>query len=316
MEEILEMKLSNVGIIFVLVFLCIVVGMDAKEQTLVGITNQKIKLDQQLDNAVDDAMSVLIEMNSKNKIIINHEKSVRLFYKSLESNLGILDNKLKRDILRVYIPFVLITTTDGFYINYNRIEDGVFINTWTEKIPYVSKENGIVYKFFAGEEKENICVLENNKIYRGKWNELGISYPERITKDFEQYRRNAIIKCITDKMQYYINQNNYIAKEFGISYSFYLPNIKSDDWNRTIDDISFFTIFQGYPYGNMTYNRYTVSGARTHKEDMLYVQYDKSMGKKLYHRYECEKLKDFSNGYFTKKQCAKEGAFSCPYCKP
>ena len=312
------MKLSNIGIIFFIIFLCIMVRVDVKEKVLVALTNQKIQIDNQLDNAVDDAMSVLVEFDSKNNTKINHKKSVDMFYKSLEANFGVLDDKTKRELLKVYVPVILITTNDGFYINYNRLDNGVLVNTWTEKFPYIKKEDK-VYRFYAGEERENISIVENKTTQKGKWDELGLEYPERMRKDFDQYRRDVIIDCITEKMQYYMDQNNYIAKNYGIAYTFRLPNIEKDDWKRTIDDISFMVLFQGYQYGTystMRYNRYTVAGARTHKEDMYYIQYDQSSGRNLYHRYNCDKVTDFSQGFFTKRQCAVEGAFACPHCKP
>ena len=97
------MKLSNIGIFFVIVFLCLIVGVDTKEQLLVAITNQKLKIDQQIDNAVDDSIYDLVEFDSTDVINLNKESAVEQFYQSLAANMGILDNKAKRNLLKIYI---------------------------------------------------------------------------------------------------------------------------------------------------------------------------------------------------------------------
>ena len=118
-------------------------------------------------------------------------------------------------------------------------------------------------------------------------------------------------------MKLYINKHNHIASQYGITYTFALPTISDDDWNRTIDDISMMILFQGYQYGTsrtMVYNRYTISGARLRKSQLFYIQ--EYNGKKYYHTEDCELLTDKSDVYKTKEECAKEGAFECPICKP
>lgn len=314
------MKLSNIGIIFVIVFLCLIVGVDTKEQLLVAITNQKLKIDQQIDNAVDDSISSLVEFDSTDVINLNKESAVEQFYKSLAANMGVLDNKTKRDLLKVYVPVILVTDLDGFYINYNVADkEGILRNVWTEKMPYSIEENGVVYSFFLGEQRDYIRILDNGTMKEGTWQELKNEYPNsELLKHFDEYRRKVIINSIEEKMKFYINQHNRIASQYGITYNFSLPTISDDDWKRTIDDISMMVMFQGYQYGTsrtMVYNRYTIGGARVSKQNMYYIQ-QSTDGRKYYHKEDCELLTDKSDVYTTKKEAAQQGAFACPICKP
>ena len=313
------MKLSNIGIIFVIVFLCLIVGVDTKEQLLVAITNQKLKIDQQIDNAVDDSISNLVEFDSTDVINLNKESAVEQFYQSLAANMGVLENKIKREFLKVYVPVILVTDLDGFFINYNVADDeGILRNVWTEKMPYSIEENGVVYSFLLGDQKDYIRILDSGTIKEGTWQDLKNEYPNsELFKNFDEYRRKVIINCITEKMRFYINKHNRIASQYGITYNFSLPTISDDDWKRTIDDISMMVMFQGYQYGTsrtMVYNRYTIGGARVRKQNMYYIQ--EVDGKKYYHKENCGLLTDKSDVYTTKKEVAQQGAFACPICNP
>lgn len=247
---------------------------DAKEVTFTSLIYEKVKLDNTIDTAIDDTMSVLIEQDSKNSIILNREKAIAIFYQSIQNNLGLQDDKVKRELLKVYFPIIVVIDIDGFYIQYHKIEqqgeEMILRACWTEKFPYVDIQDNVVYQFSIGNEKNNLCVVDNNVVYNGTIAELEtqVILPEKMKDNFEQYRRNVIIHCLKEKMQYFIDEHNEIAKKFNIAYNFYLPNIENDDWIRTIDDISMMTFFQGYPYETsqtMIYNRYTISGARINK---------------------------------------------------
>lgn len=315
------MKPSTFGILFATIMLCIILPTNLKEQTLTGITNQKIKLDQQLDNATDDALYSLIENDNTNTTKLNKEIALEYFFRSLTANLGMADNKEKRELLEIYVPVVLVTDLDGFYLSYSEIveENGTKLlkNIWTEKMPYYYEDEKAVYSFFLGDQKNYINVYDktDKKVYTGAYKDIQEEFSSTIFEHFDEYRRKAIISCLTEKMNIYINQHNRIASEFGITYHFALPVIPDTDWDRTIDDVSMFILFQGYPF-NVTdvYNRYIIGGARVNKRDLYYIK--EQEGKKYYHKFDCSTLQTHEDGYMNKKDCAKEGAFACPICKP
>jgi hypothetical protein len=82
-----------------------------------------------------------------------------------------------------------------------------------------------------------------------------------------------------------------------------------------------FVLFQGYPYnvGNLdTYNRYAFGGARIKKMTQYYITTGGS-GLKYYHKSSCEHLINVLDQeviYFTREECALNGAFPCPDCNP
>ena len=125
-------------------------------------------------------------------------------------------------------------------------------------------------------------------------------------------------------MEYYINQHNKIARQYGISYKFSLPFISEDDWARTINDISLFSVFQGYPYVSTNpklgfLNIYAIGGARIVKPDAYYITEEN--GKKLYHLSLCKKVINAapevkSQVYGSRQECALQGAYPCPDCRP
>lgn len=321
------MKPSAFGIIFAAILVCIILPTNLKARTLTGITNQKIKLDQQFDNAADDAMYNFVETDNTNQMQINKETTREQFFKSLAANLGILDNKEKRELLNVYVPIILITDLDGFYLNYSELTkdqrgEQALRPMWTEKIPFSYEDEKAVYSFFLGDQKDYIRIYDKteNKTYEGFYQDIQEEFNSPIFVHFDEYRRKAIISCMMEKMNVYINNHNKIAEQFGITYNFTLPVIPDTEWDRTIDDISLFLLFQGYPYGANTgsvYNRYVISGARINrknKQNLFYIE--EQEGKKLYHKFGCSMLKGEEKAYFRKKECVKEGALACQVCKP
>jgi hypothetical protein len=191
---------------------------------------------------------------------------------------------------------------------------------WTEKIVYTYEENNLIFRFTLG-DYVYIYDVQANKRYEGIYSELKNLYPNSCLSDhgiFEQIRRKAIINEIEKYMMEYINKHNQIAQSYGITYQFSLPQIDKTDWYRTIDDISMLVLFQGYPYGISGvdfYNRYAFGGARITKNRIYYVARDNS-GKLYYHKESCPNLNVFDEVYFTKEECALEGAFPCPECNP
>lgn len=375
------MRLSNFGIVFIMILIVIIVGVDNKEAVYTALVKQNVKINNAIDSAVDDAMEILVEGSDVKNIKMNKESASKLFYIGLKTNLDVLDDSM----LKVHTPVLLVTTEDGFFINYNKFEDGVLKRVWTRKFPYCMRDGDITYQFFTGDSREKIkVILHNNKgigsshddtenvkneednddgdlpqddndgfgnnsneswdsesnkgndltgvdgiegdgdieiladgnVLEGDFSKISnlINISTKIKTNFDRIRRDIVTNEIKEKMSYYIQNNNYIAKEFGISYNFFLPNIKDDDWVRSIDDVSLFVLFQGYPYGKERFNRYSVAGARVYKEACYYL--GNESGKKYYHRYSCSRLSSHNNAIRDKKECARKGYFSCPVCNP
>ncbi len=317
------MKLANLIIIFFIIEVTFFTILDVRVNNLTAIINKKTEYNKALDSSVDDGVIDLVEVDSKRNLILNKDAAVDQFYISLYANFGVIGNSRLEENLKGYIPIILVTDTDGFYIYYSdtyEFNGGNLIGQkWSEKIPYTYEEDNLIYKFTLG-TYVSIYDKSTNQIQEGDYRDLKMVFPDSFLTHDENYdaiRRNAIIGAIEKSMNYYINQYNNIAYQFGITYQFWLPQIDKTDWYRTVDDISMLVIFQGYPYnaaGLDTYNRYALGGARIRKSNIYYITEENEQ--KYYHKAECTHVNGNGMVYYTKEECALEGAFPCQDCKP
>ena len=124
-----------------------------------------------------------------------------------------------------------------------------------------------------------------------------------------------------ERLSYYVNRHNAIAAYYGESFTFSLPLSSSSDVARSIEDVSFISFFQGYPYGRGTddvYSNFEISGARITKSLGYYVRLGKQNGQTFmyYHKPNCTYGEGENYWYSTREECALQGAMPCPHCKP
>lgn len=330
MEGRFEMKITNLAIIFVLIILSFVSYIDARVNHIVFIAEKKVEYNKAVDSAIDDAVTFLVEIDRNKEIILNRNEAVNKFFSSLYANFGIISNPTKQKMMNYYIPIIAVTDVDGFFILYTdtvyRNGTREIVKRWTEKIPYSYEDGGLVLQFSTGDYVK-VYDRYNDKVVEGIYTDLAQTYTNSIMNDnhannkeikFHDRRVLTIIKKIEEHMIYYINIHNKIAQSFGITYNFNLPAIDNDDWGRSIDGIGFIALFQGYPYGTRLtdiYSRFAFGASRLKKGNAYYIQkyYD---GKLYYHRNNCNRLTVMELPYFSKKECALEGAYACEICIP
>ncbi|WOO36117.1 hypothetical protein R2R35_20305 [Anaerocolumna sp. AGMB13020] len=318
------MKLSDLCLVFFVVEIIVFTVLDIRFEQLEAMAEITNAYNTALDNAVDDGCFYLVEVDSSRNLYTNKEAAVEQFFSSLYANLGVMGQSFQEEKLSRYIPVILVTDRDGFYIYYTAaiLSGGEkrLDKRWSEKLHYVYEDDRYVIKFTLGNE---IILFEKEsmEIWEGEYRDIRelteCSFLEE-EEVFETIRRKTIIQSISKNMNLYINYYNSIASDFGITYEFWLPEIDRTDWDRTIDDVSLFVLFQGYPYDAAaldTYNRYVFGGARIAKSKVYYINV--KLEKKFYHSENCEEvLIDKGIPYYTKEECAKEGAFPCNKCIP
>lgn len=317
------MNWTKFGIIFSTICMGIFLISDINIYQLNALNLQQKHYNQVLDRAVDDGVANLVEVSTNNELILSKEKAINQFYYSLFSNFGVLGNSLEEEKLRNHIPIILVTDEDGFFIQYSEeytIDDeSILVKRWSEKLPYVFKEDNLIYQFTLSSYLK-IYNINTNEVVEGYVSDLKDLYPDSIMNDsnFDTVRRNSIISSIEKQMNYYINQYNNIAGNFDITYRFWVPAIEKTDWHRTIDDRSLLVLFQGYPYRNSgigTFNRYSFGGSRL-KKSKIYVVTEEQ-GIKYYHRTDCiHNDSEVLAMYYSREECAAEGAFPCLLCNP
>lgn len=263
------MKFTDIGILFSIVFLCFLVVQDSKVRDLAAIQKVQLQYNTAFDGAVQDALYQMVEVDSGRSIVLNKKEVLKKFFHSLWINMGIMEENQKKRKMLLYTPVLSLVEERKFTIFYYDVD---------KEGNYCYQEKEFLYRY---QEKEmtiyftlsDYIFLEdkNGTIIEGKYedikNEIEIelfSSQER----FEQVRRNTIITLLQDRIQFYLNKHNKIARQYGITYEFALPFIEKEEWYRTIDNISLLAFFQGYPYGNKQtgfYNRVAIGGARVLK---------------------------------------------------
>ncbi len=318
------MKWSNFAILFAALDIVLILILGIRTDNLSAITLKQIEYNKALDSAVDDGTVNLVELGENKNLVLNKDRAVNQFYNSLFSNFGVLGNSTNENRLKEHVPIILVTDNDGFYLLYsesfNTGQDDILVQRWSEKIPYAYQEGNLIIHFTL-EDYITVYDISSNQIAEGTVTDLKEIYPDTFMADndeFDTVRRNAIISTIEKYMNYYINRYNRIAYQFGITYQFWLPQIDKTDWNRTIDDRSMLVIFQGYPYNvgyADTYNRYSFGGARIKKSNTYFIT--EEHGIKYYHKSNCIHASNSTGEtYYSKEECAQEGAFPCQDCRP
>lgn len=314
------MKWTNLAIVFFLIELSLFIILDMRVYNLTAIINQKVEYNKALDSAIDDSVINLVEVDRQRNLILNKEKAAEQFYQALYANFGIMGNPSLESKLKGYVPVILVTDEDGFYLfyfdTYKSGEETIITQRWSEKQPYAYEISNYIINFTLD---TYLTVYDKNthQLYEGEYKDLEDMFHNTLLAEEETFhivRRNTIISAIEEKMNEYINKYNNIAKQFGITYQFWLPKIDKTDWYRTIDDISMLVLFQGYPYhfaSTDTYNRYAIGGARIKKSRVYYIT--EESGRKLYHKSDCVHLSNITDitAFFTHEECALEGAYPC-----
>lgn len=332
------MKLSHYVFIFFIVFVPMAILLDVQVERYSRSTLERVKLDDNIDQAVDAAMQDLIDLDDSDATTIDKDAAIESLWNSLYASFGILSNSVAKEEIKVYVPVVLLTTNDGFYVNYSKVVDGKVKRVWSAKYPY-SFSSKVVYK--SKEYKYNVTFTLDDYmyvsvdtlpgVYYGKRSDLIERYPAlqypllyRVWRntfmynpaEFNAVKQEVIADSITSVMEDYLNQHNAIAAAYGISYNFRLTSAIKDSMQRAISDTSLLMVWQGYPVGIGTddvYNKVSVAGTRTYKS--MKYSLGSINGVNYYHKSSC-KHGNTSRNFTSKVSAASTGALPCPYCNP
>lgn len=272
------MKLLDYSILFTIFSLVLLLPISIAEQEILTYSRYEMQYHGRMDNAIDDGLFSMVERDDVQTVVINREEYVKNFYESFFGNFGIADDEYAKQRMRKHLPFIGIVEQNRvsfFYQNPVKINETVeFLDTWTDYIPYEYEEGGYRYHFSVGSGKDMIVIYLPSKgewIEGTRW-ELAKQDTELLwlTKDevFEQIRRNTVISVLKREMERVVKENSLLAKQYGLEYEVYLPEVEKQDWCRTLDDIGMIVLFQGYPIKatvGKTYTRFVYSGARTYK---------------------------------------------------
>ncbi len=248
---------------------------------------EKEKIEQALVKAVENTGMVY-----KKYITATEEKRKKelekAFFTSFYVSAGVFDKKEQQEKLRMYLPMLVLAEEDGAY-------------------------------FLFMQEITSDGVEE----LRHSWSDkISYGYGENIT---EAQKKNAVAGVLEEQASEIISNHNYIAEQYGISYSFYVP----DFLNNTTTSLEFpmiFAVFQGWPLtvsGNILYDNCLDSAVYLQKVKNYVVT-----GPEGLLQPNCQ-YHDITCGLLTKTECtiwkeyvtemeaiAEYGALPCKTCIP
>lgn len=319
------MKLIDLVIAFIVIIIPFnLINMYQNKNMEQGIKLQ-VELNNILDTAVDDGVSLLVEKGDGHKIVLNKEGCIYTFYNTLFMNMDISSDEYAKAKVMAYIPVIIILDYDGYYALtcetfLDEKQNKMIKPVWYPKRSYTYSDESYVYGFTI-DDFVTIYSNDTKAFIEGKQKDLKKQINSDLLQDdqlFDEVRRRTIIETLQEDISYMINKHNEIAKQFGISYQFSLPVIEEEDWYQSVDNIGMLVFFQGMPIGieRNYYNHYAFGGSQLLKGDGYYIQENFSSGLLYYHRKDCQSLTDRSVRYTTPQECALQGAFPCERCKP
>ncbi len=328
------MKITDLAILFVIIILPFNLLLDIKSQYVGAAAYKKIEINRILDTAVEDGVVSMIEGGAGNNIEINKENGVQEFLNSLYINFNVLENSIEAMKLQGYISCIVVVDYDGYYV----ISNQEYYNSegfkemklvCNPKQSFSYSDGNYVYIFTLD---NTLTAFEpgSKEIFTGTRDQVAKKVGASFLDDeilFDQIRRKTIIESLKTDVNYTINKHNDIARMFGISYNFTLPQIEDGDWYKTVDDIGMLVFFQGMPIGltGERINSYALGGARLVKSSK-YILEEKEISPgmvlKYYHKQGCSELahevetSDDIEVLDTKAECAGNGYMPCPVCNP
>lgn len=123
----------------------------------------------------------------------------------------------------------------------------------------------------------------NSKIFEYNNNGVAIEEPN---SNFNQHRLAVIRYAIEKNLSIAIaNYNRYT----GVTTNFQMPELKEDEWNKIINNVSVISFLQGLSIGGKIYNGYSIITNTKNKEvvseDSIYITTrDGATGEKIYHK--------------------------------
>ncbi len=338
-----EMKLYHFILIFIIIAIGVTSILEIKTDHLKAAIQDKKQIDRNLKTAVDDGVAAFLRVDDSNRVIIDKDDAINSFFISLVASFGVLDDQEAKEKLKIYVPVVVATIDDGYYIFFSGTYKGNDGKTyvkkqWSEKFPYYYEDDDFVYRFTLGDmvtiyDKHGLLdPTGEQKAFTADFHDiqtdenyqsLRTARPNNFLLNDETYndlKNGRMESLIQDTMAYYTSRHNQIAAQYGITYNFALPATEKGSWENYLSRNSLFVVFQGYPFGEGSgeiYNRIASSGSKISKNDVFYLE--QKGWYYIYHRSSCSLLKGaglffLDEPYYTVESCVKEGAYACPEC--
>ncbi len=222
------MKIQNLAIIFIVIMLPISMVLTVFVQNQVETLHNQIAYDNKLNRATYDALKAfqLNTINNDTSDLTNSklrdiEASANTFFNSIASNFNMAG--FNQDVLKSYIPALVYTMYDGYYIY------SPYNNTLDEnKINDIKQDDGTTIKKSDKElldknNNPNATYSDGDKIYGLK---PYIHYSSR-------YKKGSVDVIITYSLDSYITIQGKIGDEDVFKFGYLLDDVSINTGNNT-----------------------------------------------------------------------------------
>lgn len=208
------------------------------------------------------------------------------FFESLYITMGLLEEKEKREQLKMYLPMLILAEEDGAF-------------------------------FYYMEEKEVNSVTELQHLWSDK-----ILYSDEADSSVAQ-KKSLVAKTLEKTASEIITNHNYIASQYGISYSFYTPEFLQNT-SSSLEFPMLLCVFQGWPLtenGQLYYENCLDTGIYIQKIKHYVITGPQNLSdtRCRYHTKDCglsEAESILAENISEKEAISRFGAYPCEVCIP
>lgn len=279
------MKQGHFIAIYSIVYFVCFLFLSIEQAKYDDVVKQKEKMEISLKTAIAETAWNLTSIVEESI----EEKKNRIekdFFEYFSIPLGIWNEIEEQKKLKMYCPMLVLIEEDGAFFYYMQ----------------EVKKNGRTEILHTWSEK------------------IPFFFPERS----ENSEKKAIISDVIEEYASdIISNHNYIASQYGLNYSFYVPKFLQD----TSKDLNFpmlFVVFQGWPLnasGKIVYENCIDAGVYIQRMEKYIVELPKTLSQTYayYHEINCSYIGCY-NGRILDREVSKEqaiyeyGALACEYC--
>lgn len=280
-----------------------------------------------VNNATEDGVKALkdntivnIKYGKEKEITTDSYEVINTFLNSLYYGFEAI-GQIDKVHLQGYIPIIIIVGYDGYYIysakeytSYTGEKEIKHILSDKKYYTYKDTNNNIIK--FTLDNYIEFLNTSSNELQAGAYNTID-KLDNTLINNFEQIRKNTIIKTLEEELELAVNIHNQYTKDLGIIFNFNIPITDSNIWGRTIEDVGLIVCFQGKKISSNKYlNIFNMKEAKVLKRQEYYgYEID---GKKYYCRKNCTELinKTIIKQFMSPLEATKEGYRPCKTCTP
>ena len=286
---------------FILIFFCLFVIMEWNYKTEKIVyehaAEQKQRVEQAMKTAIDASADKLASVQGgQTKQTL--EAFSEYFFRVFAMGMGWLEEPERWEELYFYVPALVVTQTEGFYI-YSlqevKLADGSaeWAGVWTECIPYLYIEGDLETQYFLDSEIENM-----------------------------QKKQSAIVRSLEEHITRVLYTQNEIAKQQGMTVCFRIPSF-FDTFKASMEFPSVMAIYQGWPVSvdnKLLYHNCALSAAFLKEQLYVLVELSNRLEQPyaVMHQKKCEVIGKYGmvlEEYYTMEEALTcYGTYACPEC--